>query len=71
VELELARGSRRATLAPSLVVLESKSEDGTSPADCALGDLGRQPTGLSKYRAGMELLVEGVAQPEVACLFSS
>lgn len=56
LELELSRGDQRATLLPSLVVLESKSETGESKADTALRAAGAEPTSLSKYRAGIELL---------------
>jgi hypothetical protein len=41
-----------------LVLVETKSEDGESPADRALAVLGARPVSLSKYRTGIDALVE-------------
>jgi hypothetical protein len=40
------------------VLVESKSEDGWAAADRVLADLGQQSLALSKYRTGIDLLVE-------------
>jgi hypothetical protein len=57
--LGLARmdGERR-RLRPDLVLVESKSEAGDSGADVLLADQGVHPVSLSKYRVGVDLLVE-------------
>jgi hypothetical protein len=55
------------------VVLETKSEDGDSLADRVLAQRGIEPVSLSKYRAGVALLVEGEPDgtpPELAELFA-
>jgi len=39
-----------------LVLVETKSEDGESPADRALAELGAEQISLSKYRVGMSLV---------------
>jgi VTC domain len=51
-------GSRSAvaTLADDLVLVETKSESGESPADRALQELGIEQISLSKYRVGMSLV---------------
>jgi len=40
-----------------LALAETKSEDGESPADRALAEVGARPIGLSKYRTGIDALV--------------
>jgi hypothetical protein len=40
-----------------LALVETKSEDGESPGDRALGDLGARPISLSKYRTGIDALL--------------
>jgi VTC domain-containing protein len=45
-------------LQDDLVLLEAKSEDGDSPVDHVLADLGLSPVSLSKYRVGISLLGE-------------
>jgi hypothetical protein len=40
-----------------LALLETKSEDGDSPADRLLAGLGARPVSLSKYRTGVDLLI--------------
>lgn len=45
-----------ASMRPSLVLLETKSQDGDSPADRALRKAGIEPLSLSKYRTGIALL---------------
>jgi hypothetical protein len=49
-------GERRARLRDGLVVLESKSEEGRSPTDRALAEMGIESMSLSKYRTGIALL---------------
>ncbi|MFL5863427.1 MAG: polyphosphate polymerase domain-containing protein [Solirubrobacteraceae bacterium] len=39
-----------------LILVETKSEDGESPADRALADRGVEPVSLSKYRVGISLV---------------
>jgi hypothetical protein len=56
VRLSVLRGSA-VGLQPSHALLESKSEDGESPADRALERLGAEPVSLSKYRTAVALLV--------------
>ena len=49
-----------------LVLVETKSEGGDSPADRELTRMGRSPISLSKYRVGASLVCEAVtddAQP--------
>src|SRR5204862_8088581 len=52
-------------LRDDLVLLEAKSEDGDSPADRLLADMGVDPVSLSKYRVGIALLggVDAGEQP--------
>jgi hypothetical protein len=38
---------------PDLVLVETKTEDGRSPADRALAEMGYETISLSKYRVGM------------------
>jgi VTC domain len=47
-----------ARLRPDLVLVESKSEDGAARADDLLAQRGVRPRSLSKYRTGIDLLVE-------------
>jgi hypothetical protein len=47
-------GARR--LRDELLVLETKSEDGESPADRALAEMGVERVSLSKYRVGIAML---------------
>jgi hypothetical protein len=42
-----------------MILLESKSKDGESPADRVLAELGLEPISLSKYRVGMSLVGGG------------
>jgi hypothetical protein len=44
------------TMSSELVLVETKSESGESPADQVLGELGVEPVSLSKYRVGMSLV---------------
>ena len=48
-----------------LVLLEAKSEEGDSPADRVLADMGVDPVSLSKYRVGIALVgdVDAREQP--------
>jgi hypothetical protein len=48
-----------ASLHDGLVLVETKTERGESPADRALSDLGVAPISLSKYRVGMSLVGGG------------
>jgi hypothetical protein len=66
--VELSRGRRRARMKRGLALVETKSAAGDSPADRLLAELGVEPVSLSKYRAGIGLLV-GSDQPEPARRF--
>jgi hypothetical protein len=55
-----------ARLDEELVLVETKSEDGRSRADAALAELGVEPLSLSKYRTGIDLLVERDPTPSAA-----
>ncbi len=46
----------RAVMKGDLVLVETKSEDGESPADRLLTEMGEEPISLSKYRVGMSLV---------------
>jgi hypothetical protein len=50
------RDGTAVTLAPDLVLVETKSEHGDSPADRVLHELGLERISLSKYRVGMSLV---------------
>ena len=66
IAVRLSRpGGDTASLRDGLIVVETKSEDGDSPADRALADLGLEPISLSKYRVGMSLVggADGGTQP--------
>jgi hypothetical protein len=54
-----------ACMGDGLILVETKSERGESPADRALAELGVKPISLSKYRVGMSLVggAERDAQP--------
>jgi hypothetical protein len=57
--LRLARmDGREAQMRPGLVIVETKSEEGRSRADELLVEQGHEPVSLSKYRTGIDLLVE-------------
>jgi hypothetical protein len=57
IGVRLSGGERAAaTLAHGLVLLETKSEHGHSPADMVLDELGQKQVSLSKYRVGMSLV---------------
>ena len=45
-----------AELREGMILVETKSERGESPADRALDELGLEPISLSKYRVGMSLV---------------
>lgn len=49
--------NRQVTLRDSLALVETKTEDGNSEFDTALVDAGCEPTGISKYRLGVGLLL--------------
>jgi hypothetical protein len=51
-----AQSGADAEMRDGLVLVETKTEDGQSPADAALAEMGLEPTSLSKYRVGMGLL---------------
>lgn len=59
-------GNGVATIRDGLVVVETKSEQGDSPADRMLEELGIEAAGLSKYRTGISLLAAGARDPETA-----
>lgn len=48
-----------------VILVETKSENGDSPADRVLAELGVEPISLSKYRVGMSLVggADGGSQP--------
>jgi hypothetical protein len=50
------RDGAHATMSGDLVLVETKSEDGQSPADHMLEELGQDQISLSKYRVGMSLV---------------
>lgn len=54
-----------AELRDGVILVETKSERGESPADRALAELGLEPISLSKYRVGMSLVggAERTRQP--------
>ncbi|HKO27896.1 MAG TPA: polyphosphate polymerase domain-containing protein [Solirubrobacteraceae bacterium] len=56
--------SGAATLRDDLILVETKSERGESPADRALVELGLAPISLSKYRVGMSLVGGGSHGPQ-------
>ena len=68
--LELSTGATARLRADHLLV-ETKSETGESEADRVLREAGYEPTALSKYRAGIGLLVEGASPPDVQGWFST
>jgi VTC domain len=53
-----------ARLRDGLILVETKSERGVSPADRVLDDLGLEPISLSKYRVGMSLVGGGDRGPQ-------
>lgn len=55
-EVELSRGQRLAVIRDSLVLLETKSEDGDSAADRVLASMDVDEVEVSKYRTGIALL---------------
>jgi hypothetical protein len=58
-DLHLTRMDGEAVrMRPGLVLVETKSEDGGSRADRLLAEAGVEPLSLSKYRVGVDLLVE-------------
>jgi hypothetical protein len=59
LRLELAdTDGRTARMHDDLVLVESKSEDGRSRPDEVLARMGVAPLALSKYRTGIDLLIE-------------
>jgi hypothetical protein len=70
LELERLPDGPRIRLRGDRVVLETKSEDGESAADVALAEQGVDPVSLSKYRTGVDLLVERDPSGETAQLKS-
>jgi hypothetical protein len=56
---------RTVELRPELVLVETKTEDGDSPADRELRRRGIEPISLSKYRVGMSLVGDArAAEPQ-------
>jgi VTC domain len=64
VDLSRPEGAA-AMMRDGVIVVETKSADGESPADRVLADLGLEPMSLSKYRVGMSLVggADGEPQP--------
>jgi hypothetical protein len=54
------------TMREGLALVETKSEDGESPGDRALSELGARPVSLSKYRVGIDALVRRDESGELA-----
>src|SRR3954452_4827022 len=48
----------RVELRRGLVLVETKTEDGSGPADEALAALGAEPLSLSKYSVGIDALLQ-------------
>jgi hypothetical protein len=57
-------GGQAAELNEGMILVETKSEHGESPADRVLADLGLEPISLSKYRVGMSLVGGGNHGPQ-------
>lgn len=57
-------GERAARMRDALVVVETKSEQGESPADRLLTAAGLEPISLSKYRVGVSLVGGADAGPQ-------
>jgi VTC domain len=53
-----------AALRDNVILVETKSERGESPADRVLADLGLEPISLSKYRVGMSLVGGAAREPQ-------
>jgi VTC domain-containing protein len=53
-----------ACLRDGVILVETKSENGESPADRALADLGLESISLSKYRVGMSLVGGAEQEPQ-------
>jgi hypothetical protein len=51
-------GGESVRLRDELALVETKSEDGASPADRALADLDAREVSISKYRTGVDALLE-------------
>ena len=57
-------GGESVRLRDGLALVETKSEDGESPGDRALTELGARTISLSKYRTGIDALVRRDATGE-------
>ena len=70
LDLRLTRvdDGSQARLRDARVVLETKSEEGDSAIDQALRDVGVDAVSMSKYRVGIDLLVEPDTSGETAPL---
>jgi hypothetical protein len=55
---------KAAEMRDGLVLVETKSERGESPADRALAELGLEPISVSKYRVGVSLVGGGNRAPQ-------
>jgi hypothetical protein len=51
-----------------MVLVESKSEDGRAAADRVLAEMGEETVSLSKYRTGIDLLVQRDDSPDAAAI---
>lgn len=56
--------SETASLRDGVVLIETKTESGESPADRGLAALGMEPISLSKYRVGMGLVGAAAPSPQ-------
>jgi hypothetical protein len=64
VHLSLPDG-RATQLREDLCLVETKSEDGRSPADRLLAEIGVQSRSFSKYQTGIQALAKGGSDPEL------
>lgn len=64
VHLSLPEGPAT-QLREDLCLVETKSEDGRSPADRLLDEIGAQPRSFSKYQTGIQALAKGGPDPEL------
>jgi hypothetical protein len=63
--VQLSRpGGDATSMRDGVILVETKSESGDSPADRALAELGLEPISLSKYRVGMSLVGGANAAPQ-------
>jgi hypothetical protein len=59
-------GRGRTELRSGMVIVETKSDDGDSPADCILSELGIELRPLSKHRVALAVLTGEAHPPDAA-----